>query len=392
MKYIRTFDTHAEYETYRQSNDFTEPNLSYCTVDREAHFYRVKPNPHLTIVVDVTSSAPTGGIYDLGDNISCNLTLTNDGNTELTNISVGLGVTSGTVESLAVGGTATINNTLSHTITEADILSGTIAVTAVASNPSSDTPTTIDMKDTNNVSHGSSFVFQKAQVNQSLSITSTVTSSPDNIAYDLGETIAFTISVENDGNMTLSDIDVNVATGNSWNIPSLLPGGTRTFNETHVVNETNIINGEVLIEISAEGDGVNNETIEAEDAIDVSVANPRPSLLLECTEKSTPQNGVEYQPGESVIFDIVATNNGNLTLTNVEVDVFGRRVTVGNGTLLPGTSATISDLTVNVVALNVVDGTYTIEVVGSASNASEIDTNITDGTFDVPASGGGGKI
>lgn len=44
MKYLKKFDTHTEYEAYRDSQDYMIPNVSYCLDNGEWHFKKyIKP-------------------------------------------------------------------------------------------------------------------------------------------------------------------------------------------------------------------------------------------------------------------------------------------------------------------------------------------------------------
>ena len=38
MKYIKLFKSHSDYETFKQSEDFVTPNVSYCVAENEVHY------------------------------------------------------------------------------------------------------------------------------------------------------------------------------------------------------------------------------------------------------------------------------------------------------------------------------------------------------------------
>lgn len=38
MKYLKKFETHAEYQTYEQSGDMIKPNVSLCVQENEVHY------------------------------------------------------------------------------------------------------------------------------------------------------------------------------------------------------------------------------------------------------------------------------------------------------------------------------------------------------------------
>ena len=53
-KYIKLFDTHAEYETFKQTSDFIFPNVSHCIEEQHVHY-----NPYdtrLRIVYNITDT------------------------------------------------------------------------------------------------------------------------------------------------------------------------------------------------------------------------------------------------------------------------------------------------------------------------------------------------
>ena len=48
MKYLKKFETHAEYEAYKNSQDYLTPNVSYCVDRDEVHFGKYEPAPEPT--------------------------------------------------------------------------------------------------------------------------------------------------------------------------------------------------------------------------------------------------------------------------------------------------------------------------------------------------------
>ena len=47
MKYVKKFDTHADYEVFRETEDFIKPNVSFCVDPGEVHLtghFNIKPN------------------------------------------------------------------------------------------------------------------------------------------------------------------------------------------------------------------------------------------------------------------------------------------------------------------------------------------------------------
>ncbi len=81
------------------------------------------------------------------------------------------------------------------------------------------------------------------------------TSEPANgETYALGETITYTVTVKNDGNLTITDITVtDELTENEWTIASMAPGDEQGFAASHKVTEDDILAGEVVNVATAKG-------------------------------------------------------------------------------------------------------------------------------------------
>ena len=84
MKYLKKFDTHTEYETYRDSQNYVTPNVSYCVDMNEVHSEELEPtdpyNGHeyvdlglpsgtvwATMNVGATTATDTGLYFQWGD-------------------------------------------------------------------------------------------------------------------------------------------------------------------------------------------------------------------------------------------------------------------------------------------------------------------------------------
>lgn len=50
MKYLKEFETHAEYEAYKNGQDYLTPNVSWCVDLDEVHFNKYTPQPETRIV------------------------------------------------------------------------------------------------------------------------------------------------------------------------------------------------------------------------------------------------------------------------------------------------------------------------------------------------------
>ena len=159
--------------------------------------------------------------------------------------------------------------------------------------------------------------------------------------YALGDTIEYQITATNDGNLTLTDINVtDELTGDEWTIDSLAPGASREFTATYTVTEADVLAGSgVQNVVSATGTSPDPEHPEVPadpgvNRVPVEAANGH--LTVQKVTTSSPQNNNGYRTGEQIAYSITVTNDGNLTITNIIVtdDLTGDRWTIGS--LAPG--------------------------------------------------------
>jgi len=134
-------------------------------------------------------------------------------------------------------------------VTEADILAGTVlnVATAKGTSPDPDEPEVP-------VEPGED-PEPTEEKNGHLTIEKVSTSTPANgTAYAAGETITYQITVENDGNLTITDIEVTDAlTDETWTIESLAPEATEVFNTRYVVTAADAAAGSVVNVATATG-------------------------------------------------------------------------------------------------------------------------------------------
>jgi hypothetical protein len=197
-----------------------------------------------------------------------------------------------------------------------------------------------------------------------ITITKVTTSEPENgEAYKLGETIAYEITVLNDGNLTITDITVkDELTNDEWTIASLKPDESKVFTAEYVVTEADILNGEVLNVATAEGKSPDPE--EPEVPVDPG-EDPEPTegidVTLEVNKTITnePANGEAYVLGETIEYLISIKNTGNVIYYNIVVD-----------DALTGLNDTIAKLGVDETAEFTTSYTVTSEdiLAGSVSN------------------------
>ncbi|MCD7745452.1 MAG: DUF11 domain-containing protein, partial [Lachnospiraceae bacterium] len=302
--------------------------------------------PAMVLLKETTSTPADGKAYALGEAITYKLTLINLGNVTITNITVedaltgNSGANAWTVQSLASGETAEF--TASYTVTEADILAGSVVnqATASGSAPSGGVSdgtrgdTEITLVTPENAENGRTE--DKTQDPDAvMTLVKETTSTPANgETYALGEVITYKITVTNVGNVTLTDVEVeDELTGNTGDnvltVDSIAPGESVELNVSYTVTEADVLSETVFNEASAsavapeEITEYQNDTVIPEDPEDGTAENrtedARTAMALTKSVTSTPENGSWYQEGETVEYRLVLTNTGNITLTDLTV-------------------------------------------------------------------------
>ncbi|MEZ4990403.1 MAG: DUF4347 domain-containing protein [Saprospiraceae bacterium] len=337
----------------------------------------------------------------LGNNIEYLITVTNIGNTTLTNVAV----TDPNADNVLVLPLTTLLPGLStavvatHEITQADIDQGYVensalgtAETLVGGDPVSDVSDTATDRDGDPVVNN--------EANETPDGDGATDSDPTNdptvldlnpvseltvtkgvvlplLPLIVGNDITYTITVTNTGNTTLTNIDVvetNATITLGVNpIPVLLPGASAVFTATHQITQADIDLGYVENTVTATGnspfgtddvtddsdtatdrDGdpvVNNEanetpdgdgTTDSDPTNDPTVLDLNPVASMSVIKSVSSVSGTEMV-GDVISYDIEVTNTGNVTLSDIEV-ADANAVVSGSpiASLAPGASTTLT--------------------------------------------------
>ena len=291
-------------------------------------------NTTIKVEKTIANEPANGNAFVLGEEIQYKITVTNEGNVAYSNVVVEDELTGHTVEkqnaltleSLGVGESHTFE--VAYTVTEEDILAGSVTNKAVAkADPIDDpkdpedpqTPTGEDEITTGSEEpDGPTPPIDDKQAH--MTVKKVTTSTTPEEGYALGDEITYKITVTNDGNLTIKDITVSdELTGDTWTIEKLTVGESRSFETSYTVTEEDILAGEVLNVATATG-----KDPQGDDPIVEPGEDPEPTVekkghltIEKVTTSETPEDG--YVLGDTISYKITAKNDGNLTLTNVVV-------------------------------------------------------------------------
>ncbi len=273
------------------------------------------------VTKNVTSTdKDNDGKYDLDEIIKYEVEVKNIGSITLNNVVVNDGNSkekTATIPTIEPGDTKSVEFT--HVVTEDDIKAGKVINKATVKDTSSNEVTT-----------------PTEEQKEAVEVTKTVTGKDENEdgKYALGEIIHYEVSVKNIGNVTLKNVEVN--DGNSdekkKTIDTLVPGDTKSVEFTHKVVEDDIKAGKVINKATVKDTSSNEVTTPTESAnpsIDVQ------KTIVKVKDTEIPANTevtIKAQKDDKITYQIVATNNGNTTLSNVKI-TDDKNVTLESATL-----------------------------------------------------------
>ncbi|MBB3279254.1 DUF7507 domain-containing protein [Slackia isoflavoniconvertens] len=298
---------------------------------------------HITVVKTTTSTPENGKAYQLGEKIVYSIHVVNDGNLTASNVKVSDANADNfgekVIESLAPGASEDFEAT--HTVTEADVLAGTVTNVATAKGTSPDpnapeVPVTPGTKDEpTDTPNAHITIVKHAEQN----------GSGEAGAFKLGETIEYAITVTNTGNLTATGVKVSDANADNFGektIESLAPGASETFTASHTVTEADVLAGKVNNVATAKGTSPDPTAPEVPvtPGEDTKIVDPVNTTLTVAKQAAAPANGEAYQLGEEVVYTISVTNSGNVAYSNVKVSDAQTGLNEVIGTLAVGETKT----------------------------------------------------
>jgi len=353
--------TNADTDT---DGDFEDPTITT--------FF---PPTNLDLTKVGTLNVGADGVLGVGDSIDYTITVTNNGavtvfSTVVTD-SLGIAVTCLTgnpIPVLAVGANDTC--TASYVITAADLAAGEVENTATGAgeDPSggpvtddSDDPADPTDNDPDNDGDGEDPTIIPLILDPDLDLTKTgIPDTGGDGVMDVGDLINYTITVTNTGNVNLTAVGVTDSLGISVTcpggnpIPTLTVGQAVVCTASYPVTATDLANGSVINTATGSGTDPSGAPVtdDSDDPTNTTDADPdgdgnpddptetplasSPSLNLTKSGSINPGADGVVAAGDSIVYTIVVTNDGNVPLNNVTVtDSLGIAVNCPSGNPIP---------------------------------------------------------
>ncbi|HIB48713.1 MAG TPA: tandem-95 repeat protein [Flavobacteriaceae bacterium] len=310
--------------------------------------------PSIALIKRGTLNDENGnGCTDVDETISYSFEVKNTGNVTLTAVTINddlVNVIGGPI-TLAPDETDTTTFTAVYSITQADIDAGEVVNQAVAMGTAPDGTVVEDDSDFDLFTDDRPTVTGLCQ-NASIALIKEGTVMDENGSgcADPKETIEYRFTVQNTGNVTLTNIDIEDPLVNVLGGPiTLAPGQTdvSSFSATYLITQADINAGEVINQATVEGTDPNGDVVNDDSDFDV-FTDDRPTITALCqgpsialikTGEPQDQNGNGcVDLGESILYEFVVKNTGNVVLTNITITDPLVAVTGGPITLNPNDS------------------------------------------------------
>lgn len=288
---------------------------------------RAAGEPELTLTKDaeLTTDAGTPGIADEGDVITYTMTVANTGNVPVADVAVtdelpGLSaVTPASIATLAPGEDEEF--TATYTVTQADVDAGGVirnTATAAGTGPEGAVTSAPASADITVVTAAPGLLTDKE---------ADLDDTNGNGVADEGETIAYTFTVRNNGNVTVDEVTVDdpMVTGITPASAAIAPGDLQVFTaDDYTVTQTDVDGGGPIVNrASATGsDPAGGDVTSPEDTTSTDTVTRAPGLAIEKSAEITTDGGQadRADAGDVITYTFEVTNTGNVTMSGVRVD------------------------------------------------------------------------
>jgi uncharacterized repeat protein (TIGR01451 family) len=298
------------------------------------------PQPALSLL----KSASPEEVAAAGAEVAYTFRVTNAGNVTLTDVAIDEGaftgsgdlsaVTCPSITGLLPG--AFVDCSATYTLTQADVDAGSVENTATA--------TALPPTGARVESEESTAVVT-AEADPSLTVVKSA--SPEEVSA-AGEIITYSFLVTNTGNVTLTDVSVDegsfTGTGElspltPSSVASLAPGADATFTATYTVTQADVDAGSVSNSATGTGVPPSGPPVESPPSTVIVEFDPEPGLTV--VKSATPHDAASFTVGQEITYSFVATNTGNVTLTDVSIE---EGAFTGSGAMSPISPASVASL------------------------------------------------
>ena len=295
--------------------------------DKKAEDENIESNYKLGDEIEFTITVKNVSIYDVE-----NVTVT-DANAE---IKAGNGYTVSADKHTAtiaiIAAKSEIRIKALHTVTSEDILAGKVGNVANVEWKDGETTVTKTVDD-------DTTKLTPPNVTLNVTKTSDWEGKATGAKPELGTKITYTITVKNDGNVPYTNVnftdllqngDASV-TGEIPTYGTLPVNEEKSFTVEYIVTEADLLKESINNKVTAEADEIEytyyegktektgKATPKGEAEVTDRTDDAKASTISTKTTTSKPKNEKGYELGETITYDIVVTNDGNLTVTDIEV-------------------------------------------------------------------------
>ena len=234
-----------------------------------------------------------------------------------------------------------------HTVTSEDILAGKVGNVANVEWKDGETTVTKTVDD-------DTTKLTPPDVTLNVTKTSDWEGKATGAKLELGTKITYTITVKNTGNVPYTNVNFTdllqngdaTVTGEIPTYGTLAVNEEKSFTVEYIVTEADLLKESINNKVTAEADEIEYTYYEGEiektgkatpksNEAQVTDKTTKATVSTSSTKTttSTPKNGERYALGETITYDIVVTNDGNLTVTDIEVvdNLEGAEIVTGGG-------------------------------------------------------------
>ena len=390
-----TASTSFNNNSVNDISDDTDPAAP--SGDDDATLTTIAQHPEVTVIKDDQLDYSDQNLA-VGDEINYQIIVRNTGNVSLQNINIqdtnAQINNSPFIAGLAPNEVITIPAT--HTVTQADINAGKVINSATASLQYNGLSIT-DVSDDSDLLSPSGP--DDPTITHLAQLPGMTVTKDDQLPYtaqnlQVGDIITYRILVENSGNVildlvTISDNNATILSGNP--ISDLYPGHTAIVMAEHIVSQADLDAGQIINQATATtifngltytelSDDTDPDAPNGDHDPTITNLSQNPGIVL-TKDDQLPYANQNLQVGDIISYNIVVTNNGNVSLNHIDITDTNAQIQNSHvvPALLPGASQTLI-ATHTVTQLDIDTGQIINQASGLTSFNNADITDLSDDT------------